>query len=55
MFIVFALHGQGQLNQGALVGMLQHNGVNNKCQFQAISLKVLIPDINTAVPFQRNY
>jgi hypothetical protein len=34
-----ALQGQGQLNQSALAGLLQHCGLNNKCQFQAISLK----------------
>jgi hypothetical protein len=53
-FIVLVSQRQGRLNQSALAGLLQHSGVNNKCQFQDISLKVLVPNINTAVPFQRS-
>jgi hypothetical protein len=59
MFIIWTLQGQGQWNQSALAGLLQQDRVNNKCQFQAVSLKVLISNINhlyTAAPFQRmNY
>jgi hypothetical protein len=48
-FIVFASQGQGRWNQNALVGFLQHNGVNNKCQFQATSLKVLVPILTNSI------
>jgi hypothetical protein len=53
-----ASQGQGKLNQIAMVGLLQYDGVNNKCQFQAICLRVLIPHINqihSVAPFQRSY